>query len=151
RSDAYFNLSGVTYSTSQFIGTENTIYYKTLTDFDTRGRQSRSQAPTGTISRTWYDSLSRVSSTWIGLDDTPTSGSWSPTNTAGTDLEKVSENEYDSAGIGDSLLTKSTQLPAGSASDPNNRVAKFYYDWRDRTVAVKSGVEASESTSLNRP
>ena len=27
----------------------------------------------------------------------------------------------------------------------------MYYDWRDRQIATKSGVETSESTSVNRP
>jgi YD repeat-containing protein len=47
----------------------------------------------------------------------------------------------------DRLLTKSTQIPGGSEA---NRVSQFFYDWRDRQVAVKNGVEVSESTSLNR-
>src|SRR5206468_5942027 len=34
RADAYFNLSGVTYSTSQYIGTQNTNYYTTLYAYD---------------------------------------------------------------------------------------------------------------------
>ena len=79
RSDAYFNLSGVTYSTSTYISTQNTNYYTTLYDYDHRGRQTRVQLPTGTISRPFYDGLSRVASTWVGTNDTPSSGEWSPT------------------------------------------------------------------------
>jgi YD repeat-containing protein len=44
-------------------------------------------------------------------------------------------------------------FPDGSetgGSEPD-RVTEFYYDWRNRQVASKGGVEASESTSLNRP
>ncbi len=35
---AYFNLSGVTYSTAQYIGTRNTNYYTTNHGYDDRGR-----------------------------------------------------------------------------------------------------------------
>jgi hypothetical protein len=82
RSDAYFSLSGVTYGTAKYIGTQNTNYYSTLVDYDTRGRQNRVQLPTGTINRSVYDGLSRVVSTWTGTNDTPASGTWSPTNPA---------------------------------------------------------------------
>ena len=146
--DSYFDLSGLTYSTSTSLGTEGTNFYRTELSYDDRGRLERTLSPTDTISRTVYDGQGRVVSEWMGTDDTPTSGYWSPTNTAGTDLVKFSENEYDSGDVGDGNLTKTTAFPGGSAAD---RVTEFYYDWRDRQVAVKSGVEASESTSVNRP
>jgi RHS repeat-associated protein len=52
------------------------------------------------------------------------------------------------AGVGDSLLSQATQYPGGSAA---NRVTNNYYDWRDRLVATKSGVQASEDTTTHRP
>ena len=69
------------------------------------------------------------------------------TNTAGTDMVKVAEVEYDNGGIGDGNATKMTQYPGGSAPP---RVSQTWYDWRDRTVASKSGVQASEDTTTNR-
>src|SRR5262249_750687 len=80
RTDAYLNLSGVTWSTAQYLGTQNTNYYSTLFDYDDRGRQDRVQRPTGTIERTVFDGLGRLASTWVGTNDTPPSGEWSPTN-----------------------------------------------------------------------
>jgi RHS repeat-associated protein len=148
RHDAYFNLGGLTYSTALYPGTANTNYYTTLLDYDDRGRPDRRQLPTGTIYRTVWDGLSRAVSQWVGLDDTPTSGEWSPTNTVGTDLVKVSENVYDGGGVGDSNLTQTTQFPGGSA---DNRVSQTYYDWRDRVVASKQGVQATEATDVQRP
>jgi YD repeat-containing protein len=65
-SDSYFNLSGVTYSTAAHIGTLNTNYYETTDDYDARGRPTRSVSATGTITRTVYDGLDRVVSTWVG-------------------------------------------------------------------------------------
>ena len=73
---------------------------------------------------------------------------WSPSNTTGTDLVKVSENEYDGGGVGDSNLTKVTQIPGGSAA---NRVTQYFPDWRGRVVAAKTGAETSEATDTNRP
>src|SRR5262249_6432745 len=109
--DAYFNLSGLTYSTSASLGTENTNFYRTRYDYiNPRGWLNRVQTPTGTITRTVYDSLGRVSSTWVGTNDTPASGSWSPTNnTSPANMVKVSENVYDSGGVGDGNLTQVTQ------------------------------------------
>ncbi len=147
--DAYFSLSGLTYSTSATLGTENTNYYRTRLGYDTRGRQSRTQSPTSTISRTVYDGQSRPVSVWVGTNDTPTSGDWSPTNNgAPTNMVKVSENVYDAGGVGDGNLTQTTQYPGGGAA---NRVTQFFYDWRDRLVATKAGVQATEATTVHRP
>jgi RHS repeat-associated protein len=146
--DAYFNLAGLTYTTSTNLGTANTHFYRTEFGYDAAGRLDRTLSPTGTIYRTVWDGLGRAVSQWVGLDDTPSSGEWSPTNTTGTDLVKVSENEYDHGGTGDGNLTKATQFPGNGAAP---RVTQTWYDWRNRPVAVKAGVEASESTSVNRP
>jgi YD repeat-containing protein len=147
-SDAYFNLSGLTYSTAADIGTLNTHYYRTAYKTSDRGWAEKTTSPLGTITRQVYDDLGRVVSEWIGTDDTPTSGYWSPSNTSGTDLVVVREYEYDGGGVGDGNLTKVTEHPGLSQAD---RVTEFFYDWRNRQVAVKAGVEGSESTSLNRP
>src|SRR5262249_2946796 len=75
--DAYFNLAGLTYSTSTSLGTENTNFYRTRIAYDSRGRENRVQLPTGTIERTVYDGLNREVSSWVGTNDTPASGYWS--------------------------------------------------------------------------
>ncbi len=147
-SDAYFNLSGVTYSTAANIGTINTNYYETSYKYDDRGRLEKTTTPLGTITRNEYDGQGRLVSTWVGTDDTPTTGYWSPTNTAGTDLVKTADYVYDGGGVGDGNLTKVTEHPGLSQAD---RETDYFYDWRDRQVAVKAGVESSESTSVNRP
>ena len=101
-SDAYVSLSGVTYSaTAAQLGSAGTNYYATTYAYDDRGRRNRVQTPTADVTRTVYDAMGRPTSTWVGTDDTPSTGYWSPTNTAGTDLVKVSENEYDGGGVGD--------------------------------------------------
>jgi RHS repeat-associated protein len=147
--DQYFNLSGVTYSTTPHLGTSGTNYYATLYGYDDRGRPDRVQAPTGTITRTVYDGLSRVVSTWVGTNDTPPTGEWSPSNnTSPANMVQVAGNVYDGGGVGDSNLTQQTQYPGGSAA---NRVTNNYFDWRDRLVASKSGVQANENDGTHRP
>jgi RHS repeat-associated protein len=146
--DAYFDLSGLSYSTSTTLGTENTHFYRTEYQYDTTGAVKRVETPLGTITRTVRDGIGRVVSEWVGTDDTPSSGNWSPTNTTGTNLVKVREYEYDGGGVGDGNVTKVTEYPGGGASA---RVTQTWFDWRNRAVAVKSGVEGSESTSVNRP
>ena len=144
--DDYYNLSGLTYSTSTYLGTVNTNYYATLYDYTADGWKDRVQEPTGTIERMVYDSLDRVSSTWVGTNDTPSSGSWSTSNPAG--MVEVSSYIYDNGGVGDSNLTQETEYPGGSAA---NQVTQYWYDWRDRLVASKSGVQTTEDTSTHRP
>src|SRR5262249_58964890 len=88
-------------------------------------------------------------SQWVGTDDTPSSGEWSPSNNGSPcNMIQVGAWEYDNGGVGDGNLTKVTQKPGGSAAD---RVTNSYFDWRDRLVAVKKGVETNESTSVHRP
>jgi hypothetical protein len=145
RQDEYFNLAGVTYSTAPYIGTQGTNYYTTLYAYDNRGRQDRTQGPTGTINRTVFDGQGRVISTWVGTNDTPASGTWSPSNnTAPANMVQVSADAYDA----DSNLTQETDYPGGGAAP---RVTQNFYDWRDRLVATKSGVQATEDTVTHRP
>jgi RHS repeat-associated protein len=155
-SDAYFNLSGLTYSTAAVLSgaVSGTHYYRAESGYTHGGYPNRSVTPQGTISRTVFDGLGRAVSEWVGTDDTPTTGSWSPANTAGTNLVKVREYEYDGGGVGDGTRTKVTEYPGlGGAA----RVTQTWYDWRDRAVATKAGVEAlaAEQTSaglaVNRP
>jgi YD repeat-containing protein len=111
--DGYFNLSGLTCSTSTTLGTENTHFYRTRYAFDSRGRLARVQSPTGTIYRFVYDSLHRLSSKWVGTNDTPPSGEWSPTNNgAPSNMVKVAEYVCDGCSMPD---RPSPSLPRAQA------------------------------------
>jgi RHS repeat-associated protein len=143
--DQYFNLAGLTYTTA-VMGALNVNFYQTQYGYDHMGRQDKVVTPTGTITRIVYDSLSRLVSTWIGTNDTPSSGFWSPSNPAG--MTEVSANVYDNGGVGDSDLTQTTQFPG--LGQPA-RVTQYFYDWRDRLVAMKSGVQATEDNVTFRP
>jgi RHS repeat-associated protein len=146
-SDQYFNLTGVTYSASSFhLGTANTNYYATTYGYDTDGNQNKVVDPNGTITRTVYDGQGRLVSTWVGTNDTPTTGWWSPTNNAGSNMVEVSSNVYDNGGVGDGDLTQTTQYPGGGQTP---RVTDMYYDWRDRQVEAKSGVLLNSDGSEN--
>jgi RHS repeat-associated protein len=147
--DDYFNLAGLTYATTPNLGTENTNFYRTRYGYDSRGNNDRVQAPTGTITRTVFDGLGRAVSSWVGTNDTPTSGQWSPTNNTGTaNMVQVEGFVYDGGGVGDGNLTQDTLYPGGSAAA---RVTQSFYDWRDRLVATKDGVQATEDTTTHRP
>src|SRR5260370_30102061 len=51
-------------------------------------------------------------------------------------------------GVGDSNLTQTTQFPGGGATP---RVTQYYFDWRNRQVAQKDGVQATEDNTTHRP
>src|SRR5260370_22317547 len=148
RKDSYFNLSGVTYSTSANIGTLNTNYYEESLGYDARGWLTRDLTPTGTITRTVHDGLGRTLSIWVGTNDTPTA-TWSPTNNnSPANMVQTVGYQYDGGGVVDSDLTQVTRYPGGSAA---NRVTQNFFDWRDRLVATKDGLQATEDTTTYRP
>jgi RHS repeat-associated protein len=153
--DDYFSWrGGVTYSTtSAHLGSASNDsssgnYHATLMDYEADGKLKRTESPSGTITRQVYDAFGHVLSTWVGMDDTPTTGYWSPSNTAGTNLVKVSENQYDYGGVGDGNLTMMAQYPGGGS---DARVTYRAYDYRNRMVWQKVGAQADESDAVHRP
>jgi YD repeat-containing protein len=80
--------------------------------------------PAGVVTYIDYDGLGRQIDRRVGTDDS---------------LTIVETDQYDHGGVGDGNLTQTT-LYSGSAQtvDPN-RVTDYYYDWRDRQVAVQQG------------
>lgn len=147
-SDAYFDLTGLTYTTSTSLGTSGTNFYRTTYGYDAAGRPNKVVSPQGTIYRTVYDGLGRAVGEYVGTDDTPTTGFWSPTNLTGTNTVQVRASEYDGGGVGDGNLTKTTEYPGLSAAA---RVTQTWFDWRNRAVATKGGVETTESGAVQRP
>ena len=134
RSDKYFDLEGLTYSTAASLGTLNANYYTTSTAYDANGIAYQTTSPTGTITQTRYDSLGRIAQVWVG--------------TAENNLTQISAYQYDGNGVGDGSLTQATLYPGGSQA---NRVTQYLYDWRGRLVSSKSGVQTSEDSTTNRP
>ncbi len=151
----YFSLTGVTYATATaYLGSSSNDsssgnYHSTVYGYDQRGRLNKTVTPSGTIYRTVYDALGRVVSEWVGTNDTGATstnpaGSGSPNN-----MFKTTSYEYDGGTIGDSNLTRVILYPDSNSA--NQRKTDLVYDWRNRLVATKDGVESSESTSVNRP
>ena len=68
----------------------------------------------GTITRTIYDGLNRVVSVWVGPNDTPASGYWSPTNNSSpANMVEVSANQY--GGFGAMVAAVVSGSPPDSA------------------------------------
>jgi RHS repeat-associated protein len=143
--DAYFNLSGITYGTGVTLGASGTNYYRTQLDYDSRGRLYRSLTPTGTYSKTLFDGLDRAVSAWIGTND---GSPGNMTQTAAYIYDGSQGAVSQTTGVGDSNLTQVIEYPGGGAA---NRVTNYWYDWRDRQVASKEGVQSSEDTTTHRP
>jgi RHS repeat-associated protein len=148
--DRYFNLAGVTYATTAHIGTLNTNYYATTYGYDRNGYPQRVRDALGTVTDTLYDGLGRPAAVYVGTDDSTTDGKpWTPANAAASsNMVQLEQDTYDGNGVGDSNLTQVTRF-ADASSD--NRVTQYAYDGRDRLVATKSGVQATEDTATNRP
>ena len=124
-------------------GTKDTNYTESLVGYDAQGRRDRSVSPGGTISRTVFDTLGRVSSQWIGTDDTPSSGSWSPSNNSGANMTKVAQFEYDGGATGGNGNQTKVIRYLTDDVEANARVTKLKYDWRDRQVFVVDAEEYS--------
>ncbi len=144
--EAYFNLAGLTYSTAAALGTEGTHFHRTRYGYDEMGRRERVESPARTVTRTVFDGLGRVVADWVGTDDVPVAGAWSPANPAG--MVQVRAYEYDGGGVGDGNLTTTTESPGLGAAP---RATRTWPDWRNRPVAVKPGVGGSETDGVHRP
>ena len=156
-SDRYFSLSGLTgYDVFQmrdpYLGSKSNDsstgnFHRTTYGYDDRGRQDRTEDEAGTITYSVHDGLGRVVSSWVGTDDTGFTHDNPGPGTGSNNMKKVAEYQYDGGGVGDSNLTKTTLHPTGATSSTYDRVTQNFYDWRDRLVATKAGVQATESTS----
>jgi YD repeat-containing protein len=143
--DEYFSLAGVSaYSTVGHLGTLGTNYYATTYGYDHLGRRSVVTDAVGTITINKFDAPGRPYSTYVGTDAT---NFW--TGGSGSNMILVSRSQYDGDGVGDGNLTRVAQYPNGTSAD--DRVTRFAYDWRDRLVASKSGVQGTEGTATHRP
>jgi hypothetical protein len=139
--DAYLDLTGVTYSTSSaHLGTAGINYYPTYYGYDINGNQDRVEDHTGAITRTVYNGQDEPISTWVGTDDTPSSGTWSPTNnTAPSNMVETSASVYDNGGVGDGNVTESVQTPGGVSP----LITETFYNWRDQQVSQEEGLSSS--------
>ncbi len=131
--DDYFDLSNLAYMVG-VMGVVGTNFYQRHYGYDDRGRLSTTTTGNGTIYQTVFDSLDRPLSDWVGTD--------------ASNLVQVRAYQYDNGGVGDGNLTQVTVSPGLGAAD---RVTQMWYDWRDRLVATKLGVQATENDGAHRP
>ena len=149
RTDDYFNLAGLTYSTAVYIGTVGVNYYSSTTDYGALGRPLRMVDANGTITRPVYDDFGHEQQVWVGTNDTPASGTWSPTNdTSPSNMVQTTAYVFDNAVAGDNDLTAMIQYPGGGSAA---RETDYFYSYRDRLVATKEGVQANEDSTTHRP
>ncbi len=89
------------------------------------------------------------------LAATLTNADWSPANTAPSNMVQLSANVYDGGGVGDSDLTSHVDYPtpptSGNPNPADQRETDDLYDWRDRPVAAKQGVQSTEDQATHRP
>lgn len=164
RIDNYHSLTGITYSRDvtydsvtnaiETLGAKGTNYYSTFKAYDEQGRLAKTVSGTGTITRDVMDAFGRRVSTWIGTDDIPASGAWSPVNLTGTNMVKVAAYEYDDTGtnVGNGNIIKAITYLDGSGT--NARYVLSAYDWRNRLISTKTSNTAttgSENTNTQSP
>lgn len=111
-------------------GTEGTHYDATTFAYDGLGRRIRTVEPSGTIRRSTYDALGRVTQQAMGTDDTGLAGS----TLSGTVNMVVTEAfEYDSGNDGgDGFLTKRTLYVVDGATD--KRETAYAHDVRGNVL-----------------
>jgi RHS repeat-associated protein len=107
--------------------------------YDSSGNPNHVQDAVGTITDTAYDNLDRPTTVSVGTNDTPGT----------SNMVVVRQDQYDANTVGDGNLTQTTISPDSSSGD--NRVTAYAYDWRDRLVATKDGVQTTEDTTTHRP
>ena len=112
--------------------TEGTHFDAWRVDYDNLGRQVRTKQPTGTITRTVYDVLGRVTERYVGTNDNSFPGG----EPSGADnMVLVEAFEYDGgADDGNSTLTKHTTFVEDGTS--GQRVITYMYDYRGRSIVT---------------
>jgi len=133
-SRSYFSIPG------SGTGTAGTHYGSTTYGYDDMGRQLRVKDATGTIDRTVYDVLGRVTQRYVGTNDNQSTFTDTLKDSTGTgNMVKVEELEYDGGSDqGNSLLTKRTLFVDGTTT--GQRVTEYTYDFRGRLRLQKNPV-----------
>ena len=123
-SRAYFLIPG------SGAGTEGTNFDATYFGYDDSGRRRRVKDPTGTIRRTVFDAIGRVSSSKLGTNDYGEAGG---EGSGPNNMVTVSEVVYDSGGDkGNSFVTKRTLFIQDSAT--GDRETTFAHDVKGRVI-----------------
>jgi len=153
-SDSYYSLDDVTYSLEPDIGSASANYLRTTYAYCVRGWVNRTVRPDGTIERIAYHPIGRVVSQWVGTDDTPDTGEWSPTNNAGANMVETVHYYYDQAtpgsedsGVGDGNVTETQTLYGGGTGEYYKTVYKC--DWRNRLTDTRGPDNVATKTAYD--
>ncbi len=126
-------------------GSPSVVCDVTSYDHDGMGRVVRVEDPTGTIDRTVYDAIGRISELWTGTDDT----AWSEANGEGIngmggDMVRVERRRYDGQSQSTTTLVSGKNSHLTSVmTDPDGawdgmstdqRETTYAYDYRGRMI-----------------
>ncbi|RNC81662.1 MAG: hypothetical protein ED559_07700 [Phycisphaera sp.] len=117
-------------------GTEGMHYDATEYVYDNMGRRIGVKSPTGTIRQTVYDDIGRAEAQYVGTNDNSVTFETTFESSGTSDMVKVSETVYDTGGVGNGLVTKSTAFVIDGTTD--RRDTEYTYDDRGRRVLTKS-------------
>ncbi|HBS28148.1 MAG TPA: hypothetical protein DEB06_01565, partial [Phycisphaerales bacterium] len=106
-------------------GADGTNFDATLFGYDSMGRRWRTKTADGTISRTVFDKMGRVTESWAGRNDFSFTGG---EGSGPDDMVKVQATVYDA----NSNVTSRTQFVQGSTT--GQRVTTYAYDDRNRLI-----------------
>ncbi|MEM6258477.1 MAG: RHS repeat-associated core domain-containing protein [Planctomycetota bacterium] len=131
-------------------GAVNANYEETHYGYDGETNlRVRTLTPGGTITRTVYDTINRMSSTWVGTDDGLDWKQWNPAS-PGTNMKKITENVYDDGSAGGN---SNVTLMRTYADDSNVRETGYAYDFRNRQISTTDPigrVDVPTYDNLNR-
>ncbi len=116
-------------------GSAGTNYDPTVYGYDDMGRRWRVKDPTGTITRSVYDTLGRTVETWLGTNDSNFTGG-EPSGTP--NMTQTSATEYDGGSDkGNSYVTKRSVDADGNWGTTGDRRETVYSnDARGRAILV---------------
>lgn len=127
-------------------GTSTDNYSETIFQYDQEGHLLRQRSPNSTIRRWTYDIRGRVTSLWIGTDDTGATP-LDPSAGGANNMCAVEILEYDAGGVGSDKLTRITRPVDGNSA--NDRVENRSFDWRNRLTQISRNHGYREDWSLD--
>jgi len=119
-------------------GSEGTHYDRSAYAYDGENRLIKRESPDGTIRRWVYGPMGRISSLWVGTNDTGATGDDPDAGGGSNNMAKLVGRVYDQGSDeDDGNLTKVTRHVDGSTT----RVTTHSYDWRNRRRSTDGEVD----------
>ena len=135
---------------SSGIGTSGTNFDQTTYAYENfgstdKGRQDKTVAPDGTITRYVLDARDNVLQTWVGTHDDGATDADPSHHSVGQNNDMVLVARYSYDANGDEI--SAIEYPGGSAAD---RTTQYGYDWRNRLLwtMVNAGTEQTYTYNI---